>query len=159
VDAGCPLQRLADKFMRLSQDLQSWSQKRIGHINQQIQLARELLHQLEIAQDSRLLSPHEDWLRRRLKGHVLGLSSLERTIARLPRLHWLKEGDANTAYFHHHACYRKKKNFMAKVKVGDRVITEQEEKKEALGFLQRPVGTCTAARFHCGPAELPSLGG
>jgi exonuclease III len=50
------LQRLADKFMRLSRDLQSWSQKRIGHINHQIQLARELLQQLEIAQDSKLFS-------------------------------------------------------------------------------------------------------
>jgi hypothetical protein len=89
---------------------------------------RQLLHQLEIAQDFKLLSTQEEWLRRRLKRVVLGLSSLERTIA---RRHWLKEGDANTAYFHHHARYRKK-NFMVKVKVGDMMSTEQEEKKEVV---------------------------
>jgi hypothetical protein len=112
---------LADKFSRLSRDLQSRSQKKIGHINQQLQLARELVHQLEIARHYRMFSSQEVWLRRRLKGHALGLFSLERSIARMySRLHWLKDGDANTAYFHHHARYRKKNNFMAKVKVGDR---------------------------------------
>lgn len=46
------------------------------------------------------------------------------------RLNWLKEGDANTSYFQHHARYRKKKNFIAKVKVGDQVVTNQEGKQE-----------------------------
>jgi hypothetical protein len=45
------------------------------------------------------------------------------------RLNWLKEGDANTSYSHHHTRYRKRKNFIAKVKVGDQIITEQEGKK------------------------------
>jgi hypothetical protein len=47
-------------------------------------------------------------------------------------LNWLKEGDANTTYFQHHARYRKCKNFMAKIRVEDRIITDQEEKKEAV---------------------------
>jgi hypothetical protein len=64
-------------------DLQSWSKKKIVHINQQLQLARELLHQLEIAQDFRLLSMQEEWFCIRLKSVVLGLSSLERTFTRL----------------------------------------------------------------------------
>jgi hypothetical protein len=166
VDARCPLQLLADKLSRLSRDLQSWSQKKIGHVIQQLQLARELVHQLEIAQDSRMLSSREEWLRRRLKGHVLGLSSLERSIARMcSRLHWLKDGDANTAYFHHHARYRKKKNFMAKVKVGDRMITEQEEKKEAvwdfynslLGHAQHRSLTLDLQNFHRPAADLSDL--
>jgi hypothetical protein len=44
----------------------------------------------------------------------------------------LKEGDANISYFHHHARYRRRKNFMTRVKVDDRIIIEQEEKKEAV---------------------------
>jgi hypothetical protein len=47
------------------------------------------------------------------------------------RLNWLKEGNANTLYFHHHVRYRKRKNFIAKVKVGDQIIMQQEEKQVA----------------------------
>jgi hypothetical protein len=43
------------------------------------------------------------------------------------RLNWLKEGDANTSYFQQHARYRKKKNFVAKLKIGDRIIVDQEK--------------------------------
>uniref|UniRef100_A0A0A9HJ14 Uncharacterized protein n=1 Tax=Arundo donax TaxID=35708 RepID=A0A0A9HJ14_ARUDO len=51
-----------------------------------------------------MLSSGEDWLRRSLKKHVLALTSLQRTIARLrSRIGWLQEGDANTSYFSH-AC-------------------------------------------------------
>jgi hypothetical protein len=143
VDAVCPLQVLADKFKRLSCHLQAWSQRKVVNIKEQLRFAKEILHQLEIAQDSRVLSPQEDWLRCQLKKHALGLASLERTMAQLrSRLNWLKEGDANTSYFHHHARYRKRKNFIAKVKADGRIITDQEEKKEAIwNFYNGLLGT------------------
>jgi exonuclease III len=97
VVASCPQQVLADKFKRLSCHLQSWSQRKVGNIKEPLQFAKEVLHQLEIAQDSRMLSPPENWLRCQLKKHAIGLTSLERTMARLrSRLNWLKEGDTNT---------------------------------------------------------------
>jgi hypothetical protein len=110
---------------------------------EQLRFAKEILHQLEIAQDSRVLSPEEDWLRCQLKKHALGLVSLERTMARLrSRLNWLKEGDANTSHFHHHVRYKKRKNFIAKVKADGRIITDQEEKKEAVwNFYNGLLGT------------------
>jgi hypothetical protein len=52
------------------------------------------------------------------------------------QLNWLKEGDTNTSYFHHHARYRKHKNFIAKLKVGDHIKTEQEKKRGDMEFLQ-----------------------
>ena len=125
--------RRALRLSTLARDLQSWSQRKVRNIKQQLQFAKEISHHLEIAQDSRPLSSQEDWLRRQLKRHALGLASLEQTIARLRyRLAWLKEGDANPSYFYQHARYRKRKNFMAKVRVDDRVITGQEVKKEAV---------------------------
>lgn len=131
--AVCPLQRLADKLRRLAKNLQSWSHRKTGNIKRQLLLAREIILQLESAQDSRLLSSLEIWLRRQLKHHILGLSSLERTRARLRSgLRWLKEGDANTAYFQHHARYRKKKNFIASLKKEDRVFTDQKDKIEVV---------------------------
>ena len=73
-------------------------------------MAKEILHRLEIERDSRSLFPAEEWLRRKLKHHILALASLERTVARLRSgLLWLKEGDANSSYFHQHAIYKKRK--------------------------------------------------
>jgi hypothetical protein len=60
VDSACPLQTLANKLDRISRDLLSWGHRKTGHIKQELQFARELLHQLEIAQDFRVLTPLED---------------------------------------------------------------------------------------------------
>jgi hypothetical protein len=63
---------------------------------------------------------------------VLGLSSLERTIARQrSRLRWLKDGDANSKLFHSIANGRKAKSFIPAVRVGDQIHTDQKEKEAA----------------------------
>jgi hypothetical protein len=49
--AVCPLQRMADKLKRLSKHLQSWSNKRVGHVKRQLVMTNEILHRLEVARD------------------------------------------------------------------------------------------------------------
>jgi len=131
-DAG-PFERISIKLKRLTRALQSWSAKKVGHIKTQLALAREVLHRLEMAQDRRQLSPEEDWLRRELKRYCLSLASFERTIARLrSRVRYIKEGDANTSFFHKQAAFRKRKNFISKLIDGDFVATAQEDKQEIM---------------------------
>lgn len=48
------------------------------------------------------------------------------------RIDWLSEGDASTTYFHAHAKYRKRKNYIAKLKVADFIVTSHEEMEDAL---------------------------
>ena len=80
-----------------------------------------------------MLLDHEDWLRKKLKLHCLGLASVERTIARLrSRILYIQEGDANTAFFHQQARYRKKKNFIAKLQVDNQVVVSHEQKQRAV---------------------------
>jgi hypothetical protein len=106
-------------------------------------LAKEIIHQFEIAQESRPLQPNELWLRNSLKKHSLALASLLRTIARLrSRTGWLKEGDSNSRLFHQHARYRKNKNFIPKLQEGDQIITIHDDKAAAvLDFYDNLIGT------------------
>jgi hypothetical protein len=139
----CPLETLALKFKATARALQSWSDKRVGNFRSQLELANEIMHQLEIAQDNRPLSILEVWLRNSLKKHSLALTSLLRTVARLrSRIHWLKEGDANTRLFHSQARHRKRKNFIAKLQSGNQAATSHEEKAEMLqNFYEGLIGT------------------
>jgi hypothetical protein len=128
----CPFDTLARKFQATVRGLQSWGHKMIGHVGSQLGLAREVLHQLEIAQDNRNLSIQERWLRNEVKRHSLALSSLQRTIARSrSRISWLAEGDANTSLFHSHARHRKRKNFIYKLTTEDgQVLVDHEDKED-----------------------------
>jgi len=53
------------KLQRLSRELKKWGQRKIGNVKLQLQTAKEILHYLEIARDSRELSPSEDWLKKK----------------------------------------------------------------------------------------------
>lgn len=132
--SSCPFDTLARKFRATVKGLQSWSHTKVGHINSQLGLAREVIHQLEIAQDSRPLSRLEKWLHNQLKRHALALSSLQRTMTRShSRISWLSEGDANTALFHLHAKHRKRKNFISKLIIDDGlVLTKHEDKQQVV---------------------------
>jgi hypothetical protein len=122
-------------------------------------LAREILHQLEIAQDGRALTPDEVLLKNMLKKCSLMLSSLKRTIARLrSRISWLKEGVANTKFFHIHARHRKRKNFIGKLVSEDEseVCTSHKDKFRLVeNFYGRLLGT-NMVREHS--IDLQALG-
>lgn len=96
-----PLRRLDAMFRNLSTELKSWSARQIGVVKEQLLMAREIILRLDQASDNRTLSDDERKLRAELKGRCLGLSSLERTIARQrARVRHLADRDANTKYFH-----------------------------------------------------------
>jgi mannosylglycoprotein endo-beta-mannosidase len=103
----------------------------VGNIKLKIAMANTLVLRFDVAQEARALSLEEAWLRKTLKHVVLGLASLERTIARQrSRLRWLKEGDANTKLFHAVANGRRTKNYIVVVRVGDETTTTHEKKNE-----------------------------
>lgn len=113
-----PLHKLDSLLKLTNQALQSWSQRRVRNVRQQISLAKELLWRFDLVEEIRLLSPLERWLRCELKQKLLGLCSFERTIARQRyRLSWLREGDANTPYFHLHANHHRRRSYITHLKV------------------------------------------
>jgi hypothetical protein len=62
--------------------LKSWSDRSIGSIRLQLEVAKEVVHRLEITRDWQDLSVHEKELRKLAYFRLLGLSSLQHTIAR-----------------------------------------------------------------------------
>ena len=92
-----PFKRLDALFRNTAAALQAWGQKKTGNIKLKLAVANWVILRLEQAQEWRQLSMEELWLRRALKLVVLGLASLERTIARQrSRIRWIGAGDANT---------------------------------------------------------------
>jgi len=61
---------LARKLRATSKDLESWRHKKVGHVNSQLAHAREVLHQLEMEQDSQVLLDNEVWLMRSLSSSL-----------------------------------------------------------------------------------------
>jgi len=154
--APCPFITLARKFKATTTGLQSWSDQMVGQVNFQLALSREILHQFEIAQDSRQLSSGELWFKNCLKKHSLVLASLQRTIARLrSRISWLRDGDANTKLFHLHARHRKRKNFIGKIVAGEQICTSHEDKAAAIDdFYENLLGSCPDREYSINLNEL-----
>jgi hypothetical protein len=69
-----PFRRLDALFRNAAERLQSWGQKRVGNIKLNIAIANTLILRLDVAQERRILTPMEIWLRRMLKQAVLGLA-------------------------------------------------------------------------------------
>lgn len=113
-------EEITDPFLRLDVLLRNTAkyitargQRRVGNIKLQIACANLVILRFDCAQETRLLLEREIWLRATLKQLVLGLASLQRTIARQrSHIRWLQEGDANTKLFHLIANGRKAKNFI-----------------------------------------------
>jgi hypothetical protein len=104
---GNPFVVLDNKLHATAKALQSWSDKWIGNVRLQLSIAMDIIGRLDVAAKSRLLSHEEHALCKLLKKKLLGLCSLERTIARQrSRLLYLTEGDANTALFQRQARHR-----------------------------------------------------
>jgi hypothetical protein len=126
-----PFRNFEQKLQKLARGLQRWSQQRVGSIRDQLLMANEIILRLDVAQDSRDLSRDEAHLRRGLKLWVLGLASLERTIAR--QRAWvagLRDGDANAQFYRVQASKRRNRCHVTVLSAGDRVASDQAAREE-----------------------------
>lgn len=126
-----PVARLDRKLRTAARKLRSWSDKKVGNVKLQMEMARELIGRFDKAEESRILSLQERFLHKNLKLKYLALASLERTMARQrSRITWLQEGDANTRFFHQQAAARKRRNFIQQLEHNEAVATSPEEKDQ-----------------------------
>jgi hypothetical protein len=95
-----PIRRLHIKLSRIAKALKQWEKSSIGNIKSQFTMAKEVLWQLDKAQERRLLSAAELGFRTKIKDTYLGLLAIEKMRAhQRSRLTNIKHGDASTKYF------------------------------------------------------------
>lgn len=87
---------------------------------------------------------------RELKAYILGLASLERTIARQRACtRNLREGDACTKYFHLQACHRRRKTYLFALVHNSQTFSEDEAKADVVfSYYNDLLGTAFVRR-HC----------
>lgn len=128
----------------MAKALMSWSRCTVGSVRSQLFMAREVIAQLDAAQERRDLSDEELSLQRDLKRHSLGLAYMARTIARQrSRIRFLSEGDAKTKFFHLQVCHRNRKNIIPVVQHDGQWFSGEEAKADLVfeyynGILERP---------------------
>ncbi|XP_073357715.1 uncharacterized protein [Aegilops tauschii subsp. strangulata] len=126
-----PFLILHNKLKTTALRLSEWSKKLFSSAKVQLHAALLIILRLDIAQEERSLSPEERNLRSRLKQRVISLAVLERTRKRqCARIANLREGDANTKFFHHRINARRHKNHIHRIKHANGWVTEHTEKEK-----------------------------
>jgi hypothetical protein len=98
---------------RTAKALNAWSKNLLPAYKLTLAVCREVVLQLDKAQENRALSPGEGMLIKTLKQRILGLAAIEKCRARqCSRITWLRKRDANTRFFQVMANVRRQKNFI-----------------------------------------------
>jgi hypothetical protein len=94
------VRRLHIKLSRTVKALRSWERTKIGNIKTQLAVAKEVIWQIDQAQERRNLADGELEFRAKIKETYLGLIAIEKMRARQrSRLTNIRYGDASTKYF------------------------------------------------------------
>ena len=129
-----PLKRLHIKLSWVAKGIKRWRKEKIGDTRLQLALVKEILLQLEAAQEYRSLSQEELQLWRQLKIRSMGLAAIEKSrIRQKSRLTNIKCGDTNTKLFHIHASSRARKNYIQCLQSDNGIALTHKDKEEVIG--------------------------
>jgi hypothetical protein len=96
-------------------------------------MAQEVILHLDEARDSRRLSPAEHNLRLKLKKRILGWLVVEKARKKqTAHISYIKEGDANTRFFHLRANGRRRKNFIQRLREGQGWLFKHHDKRQLI---------------------------
>ena len=139
-----PCHVLSHKLAHTGRALRRWSSSFFSGYKVQLHMAQEIILRLDSAQENRQLFPEERDLRARLKRRVISLAVLERSRKKqCARINNLKEGDANTRYFHLRVNGRRRKNYIKRLMSNGGWVTSHTEKETIIhdhfsSILHRP---------------------
>jgi len=149
ISSSNQLKRLHTKLSRVAKALKRWRKEKVGDTKLQLALAKEILLQLEVAQESRALSPEELDLRRRLKIRSTGLAAIEKArIRQRSRLTYIRAGDANTKFFHMRASARRTKNYIHCLHTNDSMVFAHDSKEKiVVDYFSNHIGSTSTRQL------------
>jgi len=123
------------QLARVAKGLKRWRREKVGDTRLQLAIVKEVLLQLEAAQEFRTLTQQELDLRRRLKIRSTGLAAIEKSrIKQRARLTYIRSGDVNTKFFHIRASTRLRKNYIHCLHTDGRVATTHNDKEKIIAI-------------------------
>lgn len=156
-----PFHRLGHKLFMTSRALRRWSSSLISDARMKLLMAQQVILRLDEAMDMRDLSPAEEWLRSRLKKRIMGWAIIEKARRKqCSRVLYLKEGDANTRFFHLKANGRRRKNFIHKLENNDAWAFTHRDKQQIINqhfesIMKEP--TARTTDFNWSLLQTPTL--
>ncbi|XP_073355531.1 uncharacterized protein [Aegilops tauschii subsp. strangulata] len=113
------------------QVLKKWQRDTVGVLKTQIEIAKEVIWRLDLAEEGRSLSPAELGLRRRLKLSYLGLLSSQKVKLRQhARITGIRLGDVNSKFFHAKVNGHRRKNYIQTLHSDHGVVITAEDKEQ-----------------------------
>jgi hypothetical protein len=138
-----PMGVLHIKLSRTTKSLKAWSKSFVPHIKITMAVCREVIQQLEKAQENMNLSSQESCLIKGLKSRLLGLAAIQKSrLRQKSRLTWLQKGDVNSKCFHLIANARKKKKSIHSLHSDNGVaVTHDCKSKVIFDHFMQHIGT------------------
>lgn len=128
-----PYHVLHHKLKKTALRLSEWSRGLFSKAKIHLHAALLVILRLDQAQEVRTLSDEESDLWTKLKWRVVSLAVIERARKKqCTKLTNLKEGDANTKFFHRRVNARRRKNHIHRLKHNQGWVTEHEMKEEII---------------------------
>jgi hypothetical protein len=124
---------LKEKLRALKLCLKDWHKIEFGRVEDRITMIVEEINELDLRGEASVLLPQEVDLRKTLFDQYWHLQKIkEASIFQRSRSKWLRQGDANSKFFHGCVKSRCKKNTISALRVGDMWLHKSAQIKEAV---------------------------
>ena len=119
--------RFRRKLYALKEDLKLWNTEIFGNVDNQLKMAEEELHELDLKAEAGPLVESEIQRRRVVRDQMWKLSRRKQWMwQQKSRVKWTQEGDKNTMYFHVMANKRQSQNLLDSIIVNGSCLMEPD---------------------------------